>query len=143
MRQSSATTLTIMMITIIIKISIIHNVFHQSWIDVDTCETLSLLLALQWAQNLHLTNVDFKLDSTNVVTEIHDKDDDNSKYGVVVIDCQRIHNSIFTNSCVEFTRRLVNEVAHVLAMAATSLASFHIFIDKFTCIRTIIINETS
>jgi len=63
----------------------------------------------------NLTNADFKLDYKNVVTEFHNKDDDYSKYGVVVVDCQRIHNSIFTNSCVEFTKRLVNEAAHVLA----------------------------
>lgn len=39
----------------------------------DTCETLSLLLALQWAQDLDLTNVDFKLDSKNVMTEFQVK----------------------------------------------------------------------
>lgn len=84
MRPPSATTLTIVMITIIIKISA-HKVTNlgsmwthslkkkKSWIDVDTCETLSQPLALQWAQDLHLTNVDFKLDSKNVMTEFQVK----------------------------------------------------------------------
>jgi len=46
-------------------------------LDVDICETLGLLPALEWPHDLHLTNVDFKLDFKNVVTKFHDKDDDN------------------------------------------------------------------
>jgi hypothetical protein len=38
------------------------------------------------------------------------------------------------NSRIEFIRRHANEVAHVLARVATSLASFHLFIDVSLCI---------
>jgi hypothetical protein len=50
-------------------------------------------------------------------------------------------NTHFRNSRVEFIRRQANEVAHVLVREATSLASFHIFIDVPLCIRDIIMNE--
>jgi hypothetical protein len=66
---------------------------------------------------------------------------DMSELGDVIRDCQRLHNSFFTNSRVEFIRRQANEVAHALARVATSLASFHIFIEIPTCIHHIIINE--
>lgn len=42
-------------------------------------------------------------------------------------DCRRIDGLIFTNYCVEFTRRQATEVAHTLAKMVTSLTDFHIF----------------
>ncbi|CAJ2636059.1 unnamed protein product [Trifolium pratense] len=49
--------------------------------------------------------------------------------------------SNLVNSDVKFIRRQANEVAHRLAGAATSLASFHNFITIPSCIYNIIINE--
>jgi ribonuclease HI len=109
--------------------------------DVDLGEALGLLHAINWVHELELENVDFELDSKNVVTKFHSNKEDMSELGDVIRDCQRLHNSFFTNSRVEFIRRQANEVAHALARVATSLASFHIFIEIPTCIQHIIINE--
>jgi ribonuclease HI len=107
----------------------------------DLGEALGLLHAINWVHELQLENVDFELDSENVVTKFHSSREDMSELRDVIRDCQRLHNVFFTNSRVEFIRRQVNEVAHVLARVTTSLASFHIFIEIPTCIHHIIIND--
>ncbi|XP_045822258.1 uncharacterized protein LOC123915155 [Trifolium pratense] len=112
-------------------------------LDINTEEAVGLLHALKWVQELQLENVDFELDSKNVVAKFHSKARDISGLGYVIKDCQYIHNSHFRNSRVEFVRRQANEAAHVLANVASSLASFHIFIDVPSCIDFIIANEMS
>ncbi len=53
-----------------------------------------------------------------------------SEFGCIISSCRTLVNSFFTNSRIEFVRRQVNEVAHVLAGQTTLIASpaiyFHI-----------------
>ncbi|CAJ2641086.1 unnamed protein product [Trifolium pratense] len=109
--------------------------------NVDIGEALGLLHAMKWIQDLQLEHVDFELDSQIVVTKFHSKNRDESELGDIIKDCRTMFNTHFRNSRVEYIRRQANEVAHVLAREATSLASFHIFIDVPLCIRDIIMNE--
>jgi hypothetical protein len=88
-----------------------------------------------------LENVDFELDSKNVVTSFHSKHHNASELGDIIQDCVHVYNTYFRNSRIEFIRRQANEVAHVLARVATSLASFHLFIDVPLCIGNIVNNE--
>ncbi|CAJ2645584.1 unnamed protein product [Trifolium pratense] len=109
--------------------------------DVDIGEALGLLSALNWVHDLQLENVDFELDSRNVVTSFHSKHPNTSELGDIIKDCVRVYNTYFRNSRIEFIRRQANEVAHALARVATSLASFHLFIDVPICIGNIVNNE--
>ncbi|CAJ2643989.1 unnamed protein product [Trifolium pratense] len=109
--------------------------------DVEMGEAQGLLQALKWVRDLQLEDVDFELDAQTVVTKFHSKKDDVSEFGEVIKDCQRLHNTFFKNSKVEFIRRQANVVAHVLARAAPSLASFRVFTDTPICIHNFIINE--
>jgi hypothetical protein len=105
--------------------------------DVDLGEALGLLHAINWVNDLRLKNVDFELDSKNVVTKFHSSIEDMSELGGVIRYCQRLHDSFFTNSSVKFILRQA-EAAHALARVATSLTSFYIFIEISTCIHHII-----
>jgi hypothetical protein len=49
-----------------------------------------------------LHNMDFELDSKNVVTKFHRHGEDCSELGNVINDCQHLHASYFSNSSVEF-----------------------------------------
>jgi ribonuclease HI len=109
--------------------------------DVDIGEALGLLSALNWIHDLRLENVDFELDSKNVVTSFHSKHPNASELGDIIKDCVRVYNNYFRNSRIEFIRKQANEVAYVLARIATSLTSFHLFIDVPLCIGNIINNE--
>jgi ribonuclease HI len=83
-------------------------------------ETQGLLHAFRWVRDLQLENVDFELDAKNVVTKFHNNDDI-SKLGKVIIDCQQLHKTFFKNSKVELIRRQTNKAAHALARVAPSL----------------------
>ncbi|CAJ2636114.1 unnamed protein product [Trifolium pratense] len=109
--------------------------------DVDIGEALGILSALNLVHDLQLENVDFELDSRNVVTRFHSKHPNTSELGDIIKDCVRVYNTYFRNSRIEFIRRQANEVAHALARVATSLASFHLFIDVPICIGNIVNNE--
>ena len=61
--------------------------------------------------------------------------------GDIIKDCVRVYNTYFRNSRIKFITRQANEVAHVLTRVATSLASFHHFIDVPICIGNIFNNE--
>ncbi|MCH99278.1 cytochrome P450, partial [Trifolium medium] len=56
-------------------------------LDVDIGEALGLLSALNWVHDLRLKDVDFELDSQNVVTRFHSKREDMSEFGDVIKDC--------------------------------------------------------
>jgi hypothetical protein len=103
--------------------------------DVDLGEALGLLHAINWVNDLRLENVDFELDSKNVVTKFHCSIEDMSELGGVIRYCQKFHCSIEDMS--EFILRQA-EAAHVLARVATSFTSFYIFIEISTCIHHII-----
>jgi ribonuclease HI len=120
---------------------IAKTVWKSPIMNVDLGEAIGLLSAIKWVHELQLHNVGFELDSKNVVAKFHGHREDHSELGDVIKDCQRLHASYFPNSSVEFIWRQANEVAHTLAKAASSLASFHLHIDIPPCIRTLIDNE--
>ncbi|PNY01747.1 cytochrome p450, partial [Trifolium pratense] len=49
------------------------NEWFSPILDVNTGEAIDLLHALKWVQELQLENVDFELDSKNVVAKFHSK----------------------------------------------------------------------
>lgn len=104
-------------------------------------EALGLFHAIQWVQELQLTNVDFELDAKKVVDYFHKGSNDVSEFGAILEECKRCCNLYFENSKVEFSRRQANEVAHTLAREALFLASPHVFNDIPLCILTLINNE--
>jgi hypothetical protein len=90
---------------------------------------MGLFVALQWLRDLHLDHIDFALDSETITKAFHHHQPDISEFGQVMADARRLFSSSFTNSRVEFNRRQVNEVAHVLARVAPFSSSFTIYID--------------
>jgi len=45
-------------------------------LNIDNDEAFGLLIAMQWIRDLHLTNVDFKLNYKNMVSKCQSKGDD-------------------------------------------------------------------
>jgi ribonuclease HI len=110
-------------------------------LDVEIGEAMGLLSALKWVDELQLRDIDFEMDCKRVVDCLHSSRTYNSELGDILRDCRFILTTSLVNSHVKFIRRQANEVAHRLAREATSLASFHIFINIPTCIYDIILNE--
>ncbi|GAU43413.1 hypothetical protein TSUD_398900, partial [Trifolium subterraneum] len=110
-------------------------------LDVEIGEAMGLFSAVKWMDELWLSDVDFEMDCKRVVDCLHSSRTYNSDLGDILRDCRVILATNLVNSHVKFIRRQANEVAHRLAREATSLASFHIFIDIPTCIYDIIMNE--
>jgi hypothetical protein len=110
-------------------------------LDVEIGEAIGLLQALKWVNELQLYDIDFEMDCKRIVDGLYSKKNYRSDLGAILNNCRTILASSFVNSHVKFIRRQANEVAHRLAGAAPSLASFHNFIDIPTCIYDIIINE--
>jgi hypothetical protein len=110
-------------------------------LDVEIGEAMGLLSALKWVDELQLRGMDFKMDCKRVVDCLYSSRTYNSELGDILRDCRFILATSLVNSHVKFIRRQANEVAHRLAREATSLASFHIFINIPTCIYDIILNE--
>jgi hypothetical protein len=81
------------------------------------------------------------MDCKRIVDGLYSKKSYRSDLGAILNDCRTIFASSFVNSYDKFIRKQANKVAHRLAGAATSLTSFHNFIDIPTCIYNIIINE--
>jgi hypothetical protein len=78
----------------------------SSLVDVDTSEAIGLLIVIQWVWDLYLTNVDFELDSKNVVYKFHTKGEDFLDYDVIIQVCRSISTICFLiNFGVEFTMR--------------------------------------
>jgi hypothetical protein len=50
----------------------------------------------------------FELNSKNVVTRLHSKNEDTFEFGARITDCLRVYNCQFTNSHIKFIRREVN-----------------------------------
>ncbi|GAU29840.1 hypothetical protein TSUD_223860 [Trifolium subterraneum] len=110
-------------------------------VDVEIGEAMGLFSAVKWVDELRLSDVDCEMDCKRVVDCLHSSRTYNSDLRDILRDCTVILATNLVNSHVKFIRRQANEVAHRLARAATSLASFHIFIDIPTCIYDIIMNE--
>jgi ribonuclease HI len=109
--------------------------------SVDVGEALGLYHAIRWIQELQLTNVDFEVDSKRVADYFNKGRGDVTEFGSIMDSSIQLCRNHLTNSHVEFTRRQANEAAHVLAKAATSSTSFHVFDVIPACITTLILNE--
>jgi len=104
-------------------------------------EALGLYYVLEWLSDKRFDNVDFKLESKITMDAFNHPRPDVTEFGLIISACRRLFSSQFTNSKVEFTQRQANEVAHVLAGAATLLASPTTYFIVPRCIEHLIINE--
>jgi ribonuclease HI len=104
-------------------------------------EALALHKALEWLSDMSFDSVDFCSDSKTITDAFNQNRVDVTETGHILSDCRRLFTSHFTNSKVEFSRRQANEAAHILAGAATLLASPIIYYHIPRCIENVIINE--
>ncbi|KAK2361445.1 hypothetical protein QL285_086592 [Trifolium repens] len=88
-------------------------------------EAWALLLAMKEARHRELDRVQFESDSKVLVDAIHMKRRGKSEFLSIVHDIVNFMLS-FQNFEVKFIMRQANSVAHALARAANSRASFHI-----------------
>jgi ribonuclease HI len=110
-------------------------------IDVDTGEALGLLQAMEWVRDLHLVNMDFEVDSKTVADNIYRTQSGVSEFSVLISNCIHLLGTDLMNSDVKFIRRQANGVAHSLAKAALSEASFRIHYNIPSCIEPLIVYE--
>src|SRR6266487_1272720 len=103
-------------------------------------ETWGLLLAMEEARYRGLDRVQFESDSKVLIEAIHMKRRGNSEFLSIVHDILSLMSS-FINFEVKFVRRQANLVAHTLARAANSWASFHRFENIPFCIEQLVFNE--
>ncbi|GAU36566.1 hypothetical protein TSUD_277720 [Trifolium subterraneum] len=103
-------------------------------------EAWALLLAMEEARHRGLDRVQFESDSKVLIEAIHMQRRGNSEFLSIVHDILSLMSS-FINFEVNFVRRQANLVAHTLARAANSWASFHRFENIPFCIEHLIFNE--
>ncbi|GAU41854.1 hypothetical protein TSUD_366010 [Trifolium subterraneum] len=103
-------------------------------------EAWALLLAMEEARHRGLNRVQFESDSKVLIEAIHMKRRGNSEFLSIVHDIIGLMSS-FINFEVKFVRRQANLIAHTLARAANSWASFHRFENIPFCIDRLIFNE--
>ncbi|GAU41436.1 hypothetical protein TSUD_98320 [Trifolium subterraneum] len=103
-------------------------------------EAWALLLAMEEARHRGLDRVQFESDSKVLIEAIHMQRRGNSEFLSIVHDILSLMSS-FINFEVKFVRRQANLVAHALARAANSWASFHRFENIPFCIEHLIFNE--
>ncbi|GAU45652.1 hypothetical protein TSUD_400890 [Trifolium subterraneum] len=103
-------------------------------------EAWALLLAMEEARHRGLDRVQFESDSKVLIEAIHMQRRGNSEFLSIVHDILSLMSS-FINFEVKFVRRQANLVAHTLARAANSWASFHRFENIPFCIEHLIFNE--
>ncbi|PNX82760.1 ribonuclease H, partial [Trifolium pratense] len=103
-------------------------------------EAWALLLAMKEASHRGFGRVQFECGLKVLVDAIHMMHRDNSKFLSIVQDIV-IFMSSFLNFEVKFVRRQENSVAHTLARAANSWASFHRFEIIHLCIEHLLVNE--
>ncbi|GAU33827.1 hypothetical protein TSUD_221650 [Trifolium subterraneum] len=111
--------------------TVISSVEEEAW---------ALLLAMEEARHRGLDRVQFESDSKVLIEAIHMKRRGNSEFLSIVHDILSLMSS-FINFEVKFVRRQANLVAHTLARAANSWASFHRFENIPFCIEHLIFNE--
>ncbi|XP_058776277.1 uncharacterized protein LOC131650592 [Vicia villosa] len=83
--------------------------------DVAIGEALGLLKTLNWVHELGFDNMNFELDAKRVVDSVTNPKPNDSDFGAITGECNRLMALFFRNSHVEFVRRQANEVAHALA----------------------------
>ncbi|GAU48756.1 hypothetical protein TSUD_185510 [Trifolium subterraneum] len=103
-------------------------------------EAWALLLTMEEARHRRLNRVQFESDSKILIEAIHMKRRGNSEFLSIVHDILSLMSS-FINFEVKFVRRQANLVAHTLARAANSWASFHRFENIPFCIERLVFNE--
>ncbi|GAU50953.1 hypothetical protein TSUD_411410 [Trifolium subterraneum] len=103
-------------------------------------EAWTLLLAMEEARHRGLDRVQFESDSKVLIEAIHMKRRGNSEFLSIVHDILSLMSS-FINFEVKFVRRQANLVAHTLARAVNSWASFHRFENIPFCIESLVFNE--
>ncbi|GAU45937.1 hypothetical protein TSUD_238390 [Trifolium subterraneum] len=103
-------------------------------------EAWALLLAMEEARHRGLDRVQFESDLKVLIEAIHMKRRGNSKFLSIVPDILSLMSS-FINFEVKFVRRQANLVAHTLARAANSWASFHRFESIPFYIEHLVFNE--
>ncbi|GAU45740.1 hypothetical protein TSUD_77650 [Trifolium subterraneum] len=103
-------------------------------------EAWALLLAMEEARHRGLNRVQFESDLKVLIEAIHVKRRGNSEFLSIVHDILSLMSS-FINFEVKFVRRQANLVAHTLARAANSWASFHRFENIPFCIERLVFNE--
>lgn len=104
----------------------------------------SLLLTINWVNELQLNNVDFELDSKRVRWTVFNHLQDNvSNFGDIVIDdCGYFSPLYFQNSHIDYVMRKATQLVHALAKAVIYiLLVSKFFIDVLICIKQIIINK--
>jgi len=84
---------------------------------------------------MQFDNIDFVVDSKLTIDAFNSNHHNVTESGHIIIACQNLFYSHFTNLRVEFNRRQTNVTAHVLADETT------IYFDVPDSINTIIINE--
>ncbi|GAU30369.1 hypothetical protein TSUD_57800 [Trifolium subterraneum] len=112
-------------------LTVISSVEGEAW---------TLLLAMEEARHRGLDRVQFESDSKVLVEAIHMQRRGNSEFLSIVHDILSFMSS-FINFEVKFVRRQANLVAHTLARAANSWASFHRFEIIPVCIEHLVFNE--
>ncbi|GAU29062.1 hypothetical protein TSUD_278180, partial [Trifolium subterraneum] len=103
-------------------------------------EAWTLLLAMEEARHRGLDRVQFESDLKVLIEAIHMKRSGNSEFLSIVHDIFSLMSS-FINFEVKFVWRQANLVAHTLARAANSWASFHRFENIPFCIKHLVFNE--
>ncbi|GAU26046.1 hypothetical protein TSUD_225070 [Trifolium subterraneum] len=103
-------------------------------------EAWTLLLAMEEARHRGMNRVQFESDSKVLIEAIHMKRRGNSEFLSIVHDILSFMSS-FLNFEVKFVRRQTNSVAHTLARATNSWASFHRFENIPLCIEQLLVNE--
>ncbi|GAU48920.1 hypothetical protein TSUD_301750 [Trifolium subterraneum] len=103
-------------------------------------EAWALLLAMEEARHRGLNRVQFESDSKVLIEAIHMKRRGNSEFLSIVHDILSLMSS-FINFDFKFVRRQANLVAHTLARAANSWASFHRLENIPFCIERLVFNE--
>ncbi|CAJ2652144.1 unnamed protein product [Trifolium pratense] len=114
--------------------------WQQSVISTLEGETWALLLAMKEANHRGFNQVQFESDSNVLVDVIHMRHRGNYEFFSIVQDIV-IFMSSFLNFEVKFVRRQANSVAHTLARATNSWASFHRFEIIPLCIKHLIVIE--
>ncbi|GAU33973.1 hypothetical protein TSUD_61040 [Trifolium subterraneum] len=114
--------------------------WQQTMISSVEGEAWALLLAMEEARYKVLDRVQFESDSKVLIEAIHMKRRGNSEFLSIVHDILSLMSS-FINFKVKFVRRQANLVAHTLARATNSWASFHRFENIPFCIERLVFNE--
>ncbi|XP_058784657.1 uncharacterized protein LOC131659487 [Vicia villosa] len=78
--------------------------------DVAIGEALGLFKTLKWVHELGFDNMNFELDAKRVVDSVTNPKPNDSDFGAITSECNRLMALFFRNSRVKFVRRQANEL---------------------------------